>query len=277
MAHTDDELDAFSRWERGAWELRATAYGRAITVLTRGAADALLDAAGVSAGTRVLDVATGPGVVTLAARRRGAQVLAVDQARAMVDLARAAGVEAWRASAERLPFRDASFDAVVAGFLLNHLARPGEGVAELARVCRRRLALSVWDVPAANPALGLFGAVAQSLATADAVPPGPDSHAFAEDGPLTALLGDAGLEDIRVDRVSWSITVEPGTWFDAVAAGTPRTGAVLAAASPDERAALRERYVDVALAEYGVGDGTVTLPAAAVVGSGRPGDRSVQV
>ncbi|HEV2767268.1 MAG TPA: class I SAM-dependent methyltransferase [Acidimicrobiales bacterium] len=277
MAHTDGELDRFSEWERRAWELRAAAYGRAITVLTGGAADALLDAAGVSAGTRILDVATGPGVVTLAARRRGAQVLAVDQARAMVDLARAAGVEAWRASAERLPFRGASFDAVVAGFLLNHLARPNEGVAELARVCRGRLALSVWDVPSANPVLGLFGTVASSPSRTDAVPPGPDSHALAEDGPLIALLGDAGLDDIRVDRVGWSITVEPGTWFDAVAAGTPRTGAVLAAATPDERASLRERYVEVALAEYGVGGGTVTLPAAAVVGSGRPGDGSVQV
>ena len=270
MAHTDGELDRFSQWERRAWEVRATAYGRAITALTRGAVDALLDAASVSADTRVLDVATGPGVVALAARRRGAHVLAVDQARAMVDLARAAGVEAWRASAERLPFADSSFDAVVAGFLLNHLARPGEGVAELARLCRGRLALSVWDVPAANPALGLFGAVSPSAATTDAVPPGPDSHAFSEDGPLTALLGGAGLEDVRVDRVGWSITVEPGTWFDDVAAGTPRTGAVLAAASADERTALRDRYVEVALGEYGVGGGMVTLPAAAVVGSGRP-------
>ena len=277
MAHTDGELDAFSQWERRAWESRAHAYGRAITALTQGAVDALLDAAGVSADTQVLDVATGPGVVTIGAHRRGAQVLAVDQSRAMVDLARAAGIEAWRASAERLPFRDSSFDAVVAGFLLNHLARPDEGVAELARVCRERLALSVWDVPAANPALGLFGAVAQPPATADAIPPGPDSHVFAEDGRLAALLGDAGLEDLRVERVGWSITVEPGTWFDAVAAGTPRTGAVLAAASADERTALRERYVDVALAEYGVGDGTVTLPAAAMVGSGRPVHRRVQV
>lgn len=277
MAHTDGELDTFSQWERRAWEARATAYGRAITALTRGAVDALLDAAGVSADIRVLDVATGPGVVALAARRRGAHVLAVDQARAMVDLARAAGVEAWLASAERLPFADSSFDAVVAGFLLNHLARPAEGVAELARLCRGRLALSVWDVPATNAALGLFGAVAQSPATADAVPPGPDSHAFAEDGSFTLLLAGAGLEDVRVDRVGWSITIEPGTWFDAVAAGTPRTGAVLAAASADERTALRDRYVEVALAEYGVGGGMVTLPAAAVVGSGRPIHQRVQV
>lgn len=270
MADTDGALEAFSQWERREWEARAAAYGRAVAALTRGAADALLDDAGVSVGTRLLDVATGPGVVASAARRRGARVLGVDQARAMVDIARAAGVQAWPARAERLPFRDASFEAVVAGFLLNHLARPGEGVVELARVCRGRLALSVWDVPAANPVLGLFGTVAEAAGMADGVPPGPDSHAFAEDGHLAALLGDAGLDGVRVDRVSWSITVEPGTWFDAVATGTPRTGAVMAAATAEERKALRDRYVEVALVEHGIGEGMVTLPAAAVVGSGRP-------
>lgn len=269
VAPTDEELDAFAQWERGAWEARAAAYGRAITALTRGAADGLLDAADLRAGTRLLDVATGPGVVALAARRRGAHVLAVDQAKAMVDIAHAARVEAWLSSAEQLPFRDAAFDAVVAGFLLNHLARPGAGVAELARACRGRVALSVWDVPEANPVLGLFGTVSESMDGADGVPPGPDSHTFADDGRFAALLGGAGLADVRIERVRWSITVDPGTWFDAVAAGTPRTGALLAAASADEREALRARYVEVALGSYAADRGLVTLPAAAVVGSGR--------
>jgi SAM-dependent methyltransferase len=269
VAPTEEELDAFARWEREAWEARAAAYGRAVTALTRGAADGLLDAAEVGAGMQLLDVATGPGVVALAARRRGARVLAVDQARAMIDVAGAAGVEAWRASAERLPFRDAAFDAVVAGFLLNHLARPGAGVAELARACRGRVALSVWDGPEANPVLGLFGTVSESVVGADGVPPGPDSHTFADDGRFAALLRNAGVADVRVERVRWSITVEPGTWFDAVAAGTPRTGALLAAVSADERVHLRARYVEVALGSYAAGGGLVTLPAVAVVGSGR--------
>jgi SAM-dependent methyltransferase len=269
VTHSDQQLDAFASWERESWETRAAAYAESITVLTRGAADALLDAVDVGAGTALLDVATGPGVVALAGRARGAEVIAVDQSEAMVALARSAGLDARQASADRLPFDSGAFDAVVAGFLINHLPRPVDAVAELARVCRARVALSVWDVPSANPALGLFGTVAQSFDIAEAVPPGPDSSLYADEGRLASLLLAAGLVDIRVTRVRWTLTVAPGAWFDAVAAGTPRTGAVLAAASADQRAALRKHYVEAALASYEDADGRVTLPAAAVVGSGR--------
>ena len=74
------------------------AYAKDIASLTRGTADALLDAAEVSAGSRVLDVATGPGVVAPAAQKRGADVIAVDQAEGMVAIAPAAGVDARQAA-----------------------------------------------------------------------------------------------------------------------------------------------------------------------------------
>lgn len=269
MTHTDEQLEAFASWERQSWEARAASYAEGITKLTRGAVDALLDAAEVTSGTALLDVATGPGVVALAARGRGAEVIAVDQSEAMVTLARSAGLDARQASADQLPFEPGAFDAVVAGFLINHLPRPLDGIAELARVCKGRVAISVWDVPPRNPALGLFGEVAQSVDIADSVPPGPDSSLYADGARLTSLLIAAGLVDIRITRVRWTLTVAPDEWFDAVAAGTPRTGAVLAEASVEQRAALRNRYVEVANASYGSADGLVTLPAAAVVGSGR--------
>jgi len=275
MDHSDDQLDTFARWERQVWETRAAPYAQGMVRLTVGAADTLLDAAAVAAGSQVLDVATGPGVVAAVAQDRGASVVAVDQAEDMVGLARAAGIDARQAGVEQLPFADAAFDAVVAGFLLNHLARPATAVAELARVCRRRVALSVWDAPAANPVLGLFGSVASAFDSSGSavVPPGPESDRFADHDRFTNLLTDVGLDDVVIERVRWTITVDPGDWFDTIAAGTPRTGAVLAAAPAEQLSAVRERYVEVASASYGGADGLVTLPAGALVGSGqaRPG------
>ncbi len=268
MTHTEQELDAFGAWERAAWEVRAAPYAASLGDLTRGSIPALLDAAGVASGSRVLDVGTGPGFVALAALERGASVAAADQSSAMVEIARAAGVDAVTAPVEQLPYDDACFDAVVAGYLLNHLPRPQAAVTSLARVLRPggRVALTVWDLPEANAALGLFGPVAASLGLSGAAPPGPDSQHYSRDGAMHELLTTA-FSDVRVERVGWIVAVEPGAWFDAVAAATPRTGAVLAAASDEERAAVRERYVEVAASRFGASDGRVELPASAVLGS----------
>ena len=273
MTSADDELDAFAAWERDAWEVRAAPYAASLVDLTRGAAPALLAAAGVEEGRRLLDVATGPGVVAALALERGADVTAVDQSAAMVELARAAmpGVEVVQAPVERLPFDDGALTAVTAGFLLNHLPRPELGVAQMVRVLAPdgRLSACVWDLPEANPALGLFSPVAASLGLTAAVPAGPDSATFAADDVARALLLGAGLDDVAVERVVWSVEVEPGEWFDAVAAATPRTGAVLATASEHQRAVLRERYVELARAVHPGPGSHVVLPAAAVVLSGR--------
>lgn len=267
-SHTEKELDAFGEWERDAWEVRAAPYAASLGDLTRGSIPALLDAAGVAAGSRVLDVGTGPGFVALAAAARDAVVSAVDQSAAMVAIARRSGVDAVVASVERLPFADASVDAVVGGYLLNHLPRPEAAVASLARVLRPggRLALTVWDVPEANPALGLFGPVAASLGLVAAVPPGPDAQRFSSDEAMSTLLSTS-LADVAVTRVGWSVRVEPGAWFDAVASATPRTGAVFAAASEEQRGELRAAYVELAGERFGVGGGLVELPAGAVLGS----------
>lgn len=117
-------------------------------------------------------------------------VTGVDQSAAMVAPARAASVDAVVASVEHLPFADGAYDAVVGGYLLNHLARPEVAVAELGRVLRAggRLALTVWDVPDANPALGLFGPVTAEVGLPDRVPPGPDAQRFTADDAQTGSV-----------------------------------------------------------------------------------------
>ncbi len=269
----DATLDAFATWERESWETRAAAYAADVGVLTTGAVPALLDAAGVGHGTRVLDVATGPGFVAEAALARGAVVEAVDQSVAMAEIAaqRVPGLTVHRAPAEALGLPDASYDAVVAGFLLNHLARPAIGVAELVRVLAPggRLAMTVWATPSEHRAMGLLGEVVASLGITGAVPAGPDSVLFADHAVFAGLLTEVGLTDVTVEPVRWVIDVEPGAWFDTIARAMPRSGAVLAAARPDQRAQARAVYVERCLIEHPGSPGRVALPVAAVLGSGR--------
>jgi ubiquinone/menaquinone biosynthesis C-methylase UbiE len=81
------DADAFAEFERAGWERAASHYEEywTDTVLF---VEPLLDAAGVGTGSRLLDVACGPGVVSARAAARGALPVGVDVATAMVERAR---------------------------------------------------------------------------------------------------------------------------------------------------------------------------------------------
>ena len=91
-------------------------------------------------GDEVLDVATGTGaVVRELLRQKGCAVVGVDQSPEMLAVAREhlpATVKLVEASAEHLPFEDASFDALTVTYLLRYVDDPGATLAELARVVR---------------------------------------------------------------------------------------------------------------------------------------------
>jgi ubiquinone/menaquinone biosynthesis C-methylase UbiE len=111
----------------------------------------LLDAAGVRAGDRVLDVGTGPGPVAAAAVRRGARVSAVDADPEMAGTAarNVPEAEVPVAVLPSPPFAEASFDAVAGNFVINHVGDPATALEELRRVLRPggRLALTCWTMP----------------------------------------------------------------------------------------------------------------------------------
>jgi demethylmenaquinone methyltransferase / 2-methoxy-6-polyprenyl-1,4-benzoquinol methylase len=89
-------------------------------------------------GSRVLDVATGTGAVALELAKKGCEVVGLDQSAEMLAVAkrRLPQMEFVEASAEKLPFEDASFDALTVTYLLRYVDDPGATLRELARIVK---------------------------------------------------------------------------------------------------------------------------------------------
>jgi SAM-dependent methyltransferase len=102
----------------------------------------LVEACRVTPGQEVLDVAAGSGNASIPAAKRGASVTAGDLAPELLEAGRARaeaeGVKLdWvEADAERLPFEDESFDAVISSLGAMFAPRHAVAAAELVRVCR---------------------------------------------------------------------------------------------------------------------------------------------
>lgn len=87
----------------------------------------------------VLEVGSGTGeLAERIARELNISVVAVDQSGRMVELARARGVDARPGDVQQLPFRDGTFDAAVAAWMLYHVADLDRGLRELRRVLTAR-------------------------------------------------------------------------------------------------------------------------------------------
>jgi SAM-dependent methyltransferase len=174
---SDFDARTFDEFEAAGWELVAARYGELLSPIASQAVEPLLDAAGVRAGLRVLDVGTGPGDAAAAAAARGADAIGIDIAGAMVEIASGRHPDATfvQGSASDLPFADESFDAAVGNLVILHVGEPERAVQELARVlvAGGGVALSTWDVPERSP---LFGALVGAVADAEVSPPSEVSH-----------------------------------------------------------------------------------------------------
>jgi SAM-dependent methyltransferase len=121
---------------RGAYDAAASDWDGGPGQMYRELARALVTQPGVPVtGRRVLDLGAGTGAAGAAALAAGAaQVVAADIAPGMLRRCQAP-LRPVAADATALPFRDGSFDLVVAAFCLGHLGSVPGGLAEARRVC----------------------------------------------------------------------------------------------------------------------------------------------
>jgi SAM-dependent methyltransferase len=160
--------------------------------------EAVLDAAGIGPGTRVLDVGCGSGLTLVLADRRGAIPSGLDISPGLLGIARERlpDAELREGDMESLPFGDAAFDAVVGVNAFQFAGDPRRALREAARVARPggRVVASLFAAPERSQ-----GTVVHEAMSALIPPDQADDHApyaLSAPGNLEAALADA---DLRVD------------------------------------------------------------------------------
>ena len=147
-------------------------------------------------GERVLDVATGTGWTARRVAARDATVIGVDLGPDLIAAAQALAAEHRLAidfrvgDAEKLPFDDQSFDAIISTCGVMFASNPEAVAAELARVCRKggRIGLTTW--PPDGTIAGLFKVMRPFMPPPPPSPP-PSPFEWGRPERVTALLGAA--------------------------------------------------------------------------------------
>ena len=262
---------AFWNGDQGeAWARRTATVDAAFAELT----DALLDAASIGSGDRVLDLGCGGGGSMAAVAERvgpvGA-VTAIDVSAPMISVARRRAEKLTNATvvmadAAIYPFAAASFDALISRLGAMFFDDPVSAFARLrgAIAANGRIALGVWRQPRENP--WAMEPISAARPYVD-MPPRPDPEtpgpfSFADPGRVRRILGAAGFEDVALAPLDLSLrfgnNVDEALDF-AVGVG-PLAGPLSETAGESRRRAV-DAIADV-LAANADGDGVVRLDGA---------------
>lgn len=263
---------AFHEFEHAGWEKAATEYDRRFGELTKQSIGSLLDAAGATPGSSLLDVACGPGYVAAAAARRGSSVVGVDFSSSMVAIAASSNptLEFREGDAEKLDLPDNSFDAVVMNFGMLHLERPESAIAEAFRVLSPggRYAFTVWDLPERAVAFGIILESIQAHGNMNVpLPPGPPFFRFSDPEESKKALTAAGFVHAQTLQVPQTWKVESGeALLKTFQTAAVRTAALLNAQAP---AALKKIQAEIEsrIEPFRI-DGVISLPMPAILTSG---------
>jgi len=197
-------------------------YADIVDIMFAEITDAILDAASVGIGDRVLDLGCGSGGTTLVAAERVTtigSVTAIDISAPMIEHARARAAQAAKTDAHNLtfvmgdassyPFVENSFDAVVSRLGSMFFEDPEETFQRIAPAIKPggRIALGVWRGPREN-----LWAMAPVSATRDflAMPPRPGPEdpgpfSFADPDRVRPILMAADLKEIDFTPLDYRI------------------------------------------------------------------------
>ncbi|HEX5954402.1 MAG TPA: methyltransferase domain-containing protein, partial [Solirubrobacterales bacterium] len=254
-----------------AWDAIADGYDRYVAPQELDLANEALRLAGLAPGERFLDVAAGPGGLSLPASRLGAQVLATDWSPAMIKRFEARVREEGISMAEgrvmdchALDLPDDSFDVTASQFGVMLVPDQPGALREMVRVTKPggRVLLIAYGFPAELDFLQIFiGALKAVHPEFPGLPDDPPPLEFQVADPevLRRRLADAGLNDVRIERTAERPTFSSGQeMWDWVLYGNPIPGAIVEDLGEGQRARLRQ-VLDGMLRERADRDGRASL------------------
>jgi ubiquinone/menaquinone biosynthesis C-methylase UbiE len=255
------DTSAYDRWT-GRWSRRFL--------------PAVLAAAEVKPGQRVLDVSTGTGEAALAALPiigTSGLMVGVDIAPAMLQAASGRLNEPAflpvAADGQKLPFSDGSFDAVVCQLGLQFFPDPALGLREFRRVLRTGccVAVCVIATPDRAPMWGILAdVIGRFLPEQRAI--AHLSFSLADPKRLERLFTGAGFQDVRVEQQTREDTNESfDDYWEPIEAGVGSIPQAYLRLSDADRRVVREE-VKARLSRFESG-GRLLLSVEMLIGSGR--------
>jgi len=262
------------------WRQGAARRAQILAVAT----ERMLQAARLTPGSRVLDVAAGTGDQTLLAAQRvgpNGSILATDISRSMLAVAaqaaRDAGlenIETKVADASALELPEAEFDAAICRFGLMFLPDVHAALVRIHRALKPdgRFAALVWSTEARNPWMGLPLGLVRELGRMPSPPPTiARTTSLGAAGRIEAVLRDAGFQDVHSSPVSTPREFASlDEAFATIQTSSPAQGELTRAMSPAELDSfaieLKRR-----LAGFVQADGRCLVPGEAILGGGTRG------
>jgi SAM-dependent methyltransferase len=181
--------------QRRLWGTNPRAWADLAEAHNRPLFEAVLDAAGVGRGTRVLDVGCGSGLALVLAGQRGAVPSGLDISPGLLRVARdrLPDADLRAGDMEFLPFGDTAFDAVLGVNAFQFAGDPRCALREAARVLRPggRVVASLFAEPERSEGTVVHEAMSALIPPERAGDHAP--YALSTPGNLEAALADAGL------------------------------------------------------------------------------------